>query len=135
VSYFILFIFFSVIQVQNEQNLLFLKWGTYFFCIPKHMLTKLFILFLNHDYTEEDEEDEFKVFLFHLIHLLQCNHGSKTEYVVMMRFNNVQMIIINGMITPSQQIFGFFIPESWQFWVYFCNFSPGWINKNRYFLA
>ena len=28
------------------------------------MRTKLFILFLNHDYTEEDEKDVFKVFLF-----------------------------------------------------------------------
>ena len=28
------------------------------------MRTNLFILFLNHDYTEEDEKDEFKVFLF-----------------------------------------------------------------------
>jgi hypothetical protein len=28
------------------------------------MRTNLIILFLNHDYTEEDEKDEFKVFLF-----------------------------------------------------------------------
>jgi hypothetical protein len=28
------------------------------------MRTKLFILFLNHDYTEEDEEDEQKHFKF-----------------------------------------------------------------------
>jgi len=50
------------------------------------MRTKLFILFLNHDDTEEDEEDEFKVSLFHL---LQCHHGSETNQQIL---NNEELI-------------------------------------------
>jgi len=43
------------------------------------MRSQQFILFLNQDYTEEDEEDEFKVSLFHLVLLLQFNPGTETN--------------------------------------------------------
>jgi len=42
----------------------------------------LLIIFLNHDYTEEDEKDEFKVFLFILFIFFSVIMVQKTEWTV-----------------------------------------------------
>ena len=46
----------------------------------------MFILFLNHDYTEEDEKDEFKVFFFILFIFFSVIMVQKTEWTILYEY-------------------------------------------------